>query len=129
MPEDTAMLEEDYLMRMIHQMIHGLRRLLFKTQEETIASFDAPAAEKFTLLLSLIDHGKINKAENYLFDQLNTQNLEELRMALLFYERLAQLSTQELARADFSAAEIQKGAEDILRIFGYDGLICWLDQA
>lgn len=122
------MLEEDYLMRMIHQMIHGLRRLLFKTQEETIASFDTPAAEKYTLLLSMIDHGEINKAENYLFDQLDTQNLEELRMALLFYEHLAQLSTQELARADFSAAEIQKGAEDILRIFGYDGLICWLDQ-
>ena len=120
------MLEEDYLMKMIHQIVWGLMRLLFQVQEDRSVIIDPLVNEKYHRLLRLLDKGKINEAENQLFDQLDTSNLYDLQMALLFYDHLTYFSAEELTRAGFSQREIREGLSDVLDRFGYQGLDAFL---
>lgn len=117
------MVKQDYIMRLIHEMVRTVLRLIFgidEEKEELIFS-DAKARDNDNKLLKMADEGKINEAENLIYEELDTQNLECLKNALLFYDYINKLDDETLATAEYSREEIAQGIETILREFGYSG--------
>ncbi len=119
------MLEEDYIMRVIHEMVATLLKLVFhidlgKHDEMNFKNQDMAAA--YARLLNLIEEGKINEAENQLLDDLDAQDIEYFKMSLLFYEHLNQKDSRFLEGCDFSKIEIVDGLKYVSTIYGYDAM-------
>ena len=65
------MLEEDFIMRVIHEMVATLLKLIFHIdlgKNEELNFKDQETANAYQELLGLIHDGKINEAENKLLD-------------------------------------------------------------
>lgn len=126
------MFEQDYIMRLIHQIVMFLIHLVFRRKEEDEEGhqedqqenllISGAAAEKYDRLTALVRLGRINEAENRLYEELDAGNMEDLKMALLFYDAVNELSGEELEKADYTRAEIREGIERVLEEYGYKGL-------
>lgn len=120
--------ENDYIMRIIHEMVRTLLKLLFNIDEEKTepASLTEEAGTSgYGKLKKLAGEGRINEAENLLYDFLDengTENRENLKTALLFYDFLNTFDSDYLESHDFSREEIRSGIENVLSMFGYTGL-------
>ena len=84
------MFEDDYLLRLIKEMVRTVLKLLFhidfKEEDPVSVVFESEDAEKTLYsLIHLADQGFINDAENQLYDfTQNPENMESLKTALLF---------------------------------------------
>lgn len=119
------MLEEDYIMRVIHEMVTTLLKLVFhidlgKNDELNFRNQETGSA--YGELLDLIEDGKINEAENQLLDDLDSQDMEHYKMALMFYEHLNQKNSKFLEECGFSKIEIVDGLKYVSSIYGYDAM-------
>lgn len=117
------MVKQDYIMRLIHEMVRTVLRLLFGINEEKeeIIFLDAKSREVYNELLKMADEGKINEAENLIYEKLDTEDMECLKTALLFYDYINEMDDEMLAGAGYSREEIKEGIENILREFGCGG--------
>lgn len=117
------MLKQDYIMRLIHEMVRVILKILFhvEEQQEEIRLADENAEETLYRLVELAKQGKINEAENLLYEELDTDNREQLKMGLAFYDFINGFSEEELERAKYSREEIKFGMEVMLEKFGYGG--------
>ena len=115
------MVEQDYIMRLIKELIRALLKVIFHTD------LDMPSVEMLKdaqrrcaleELLHLMDNGEINEAENRLSELLEDGGGEELALALLFYSHLNEKSNDFLEAHDFSREEIKAGLEDALQSQG-----------
>lgn len=118
------MFEKDYVMRMIKELVRFLAKTLLN--KETVV-YELPEEEKFThtdylhkQLLILIGQGKINEAENLLFEELDIKNKRHIELALDFYERLNNLDEGFLEKANFTREEIEEGIKSIAKEFGIE---------
>ena len=118
------MVEQDYVMRLIHEMIRTLIKLIFQADEEKeeIQIADEAVKEKYESLLELADRGQINEAENLLFEDLNREDTQQLLSGLLFYRHINAFSDGVLEQADYSREEIKDGVEMLLEKFGLNGM-------
>lgn len=108
------MFEQDYIMRLIREMIRTLLLLLFHIDLENPADRQMEnMEEKYVLenLLELVDAGKINEAENQVIEMLSGGDRNKLEMALLFYAYLNEKTDAFLLENHFSRKEIQEGIE------------------
>ncbi|MCI9150341.1 MAG: hypothetical protein HFI42_07530 [Lachnospiraceae bacterium] len=120
------MIREDYIMRIIHEAVRTLLKLLFgieEEKEEEIVLSDAVTAEKYKRLCQLASQGQINQAENQLWEQLDGADQEDFKMAILFYEYLNQMTDEQLEQGDYSREEISQGLLAAARQYGYDGMV------
>ena len=83
--------DKDYIMRIVHEWIRTLIKLIFnkdidKDDKEPVS---LEVIEQYKKLLSMIDDGEINEAENILIDGLKEGDRAYFEMALLFYEKLS----------------------------------------
>ncbi|MCH5280882.1 MAG: hypothetical protein J1E61_05380 [Lachnospiraceae bacterium] len=119
------MFEQDYIMRLIKEMIRAILKALFDidTASPTTELLEQ-AEEKSVLesLLDMIDEGKINDAENRLSDILATGGREKLKTALLFYSYLNDKDDAFLKEHDFSREEIKLGISRAVSGYGLDGI-------
>lgn len=119
------MFEQDYIMRLIKEMIRAILKALFDidTASPTTELLEQ-AEEKSVLesLLDMIDEGEINDAENRLSDILATGEQEKLKTALLFYSYLNDKDDQFLEEHDFSREEIKLGISRTVSGYGLDGI-------
>ena len=115
------MVEQDYIMRLIKELIRALLKVIFHTD------LDMPSVEMLKdaqrrcaleELLNLMDNGEINEAENRLSELLEDGGREGLALALLFYSHLNEKSNDFLEAHDFSREEIKAGLEDALQSQG-----------
>lgn len=118
------MFEQDYVMRMIKELVRTILKLLFHIDDvnDSIEIDNEAAEELYCSIIGLLKQNRVNEAENYLFDQLDNQNLDMLKVSLLFYDKLNQLSDEELENADYSREEVKDGIQTVLKLFGYDGI-------
>lgn len=120
-------LKQDYILRLIEQVIDLITENAFgvKTKEEISENFSNTnnSTEKYNRLIYLIDEGKINEAENQLFDYLDENTLDDLKIALLFYDYLNKKDDEFLKENDFSREEIKDGLLDISKKYGYDNFV------
>ena len=118
------MFEQDYIMRLIKEMVRTLLKLLFHIDT------DSPSAEllkdredKQTLetLLAMIDEGRIDDAENQIYDITADGDKRNIEIAVLFYSYLNDKSDDFLEAHNFSRDEIKSGLQDIISRYGLDG--------
>lgn len=85
------MFEQDYVMRLIKEMVRAILKLLFNidTESPTIELLENKE-EKETLenLIDMVDAGEINEAENRLYDLISATDMNSLEVAILFYSYL-----------------------------------------
>ena len=82
------MLRQDYITRMVQEMVRMLLKLMFGIEAESpdLEMFrDAQARERTERLLMLADEGRIDEAENELSDILESCVPEHMQTGLLFY--------------------------------------------
>ena len=115
--------EKDYIMRLIHGIALVLARMLMGKQEdgeaEQIMLQDESARDREDYLHRMIDEGRVNEAEEALFDLLETaawDDREKAALALSFYDHLNSKDDEFLEKAKFPREEIIRGMEDALRI-------------
>lgn len=118
------MYEQDYIMRLIKEMVRAILKLLFNIDTESPSSeLLEDAEEKQTLdsLLDMIDEGRINEAENSLYDSIENMDKSGLEMALLFYSYLNDKSDDFLEEHDFNRDEVKQGLESVTSRYGISG--------
>lgn len=115
------MFEQDYIMRIIKEMVRALLKMLFNIDTESpTADILENVEEKCTLneLIDMVDAGNINEAENSLYDIIQTDNLNTLKIALLFYSYLNEQNDDFLEEHNFSRDEIQEGIKSLVSKYG-----------
>ncbi|WP_313577485.1 DUF6483 family protein [Lacrimispora sp.] len=119
------MLQDDFIMRMIHEMVTTLLKLIFHIElgENEEQNFkDQETASNYLELLALIQAGKVNEAENKLLDELDSDDMEHFKMALMFYYHLNQIDYNFLEEHDYSKNEITDGLRYVSSVYGYDSM-------
>ncbi len=115
------MFEQDYVMRLIKEMIRAVLKLLFNidTKSPTVELLESKE-EKESLkdLLDMADNGNINEAENRLYDLISNGDIDSLKIALLFYSYLNDKSDEFLETSEFSREEIKLGIKNLADKFG-----------
>ena len=113
--------EKDYIMRLIHGIARILARMIFDKDlddEEFAAVLEESGLESNDYLRRMIDDGKVNAAENRLFDLIESAAWEDRQKAALvlsFYDYLNGKDDEFLASADFPRDEIITGLEDAMK--------------
>lgn len=106
-------------------MVRAILKLLFDidTELSTVELLENKE-EKETLknLFDMIDDGKINEAENRLYDLTSDTDMNSLEIALLFYSYLNDKTDDFLEENDFSRDEIKLGLENVTDSFGLSNI-------
>lgn len=119
------MFEQDYVMRLIKEMVRAILKLLFGIDSESpTAELVEDEKEKETLdnLLDMVDAGQINEAENRLYDLISDTDTDSLKIALLFYSYLNDKTDEFLEGNDFSREEIKLGMKNVVDVFGLSSI-------
>ena len=119
------MFEQDYIMRLIKDMVRAILKLLFgidtpqPTAELLEVKEDRAVLES---LMDLVDAGKICEAENRIYELTDSEKKTDLEIALLFYSYLNDKDNAFLEEHDFRREEVKTGLQDILEKYGIMGL-------
>lgn len=119
------MFEQDYIMRMIKELVRTILKLLFNMDTEnptTDLLKDNEAQSTFNYLLDMVDNGDINAAENQIYEMTTDGNMANLELALLFYSYLNDKDEKFLKEHHFSREEIKFGIEELISRYGLTGV-------
>ena len=119
------MVERDYIMRLIREMVRAILKLFFNIDSESPTEELLAGEEEKQLLdivLAMVDVGDINHAENQLYEIVSGGDMEKLKMALLFYSYLNDKSDDFLTEHDFSRGEIKSGIKHMVSMYGLDSM-------
>ena len=116
--------EKDFLMRHIKALVRSIAQLIFRRDNVEYAVEDVSrlteADKLHRALMELLAKGRICEAEDSLFDRFQPGNMDHLRLALDFYQRVNLLTDDELEARNFSRDEILGGLRDIMSLSGMD---------
>ena len=119
--------EKDYIMRLIHGIARVLARMLFgrdmDDEGELVQVMGEACRESCDYLRRMVESGRINAAEEKLFDLLETAAWDERQKAALiisFYDDVNNRDDAFLARANFTREEIIGGLEDAMKAIRMD---------
>ena len=115
-------------MRLIHQTAIALRRLLFGDEAEGDAAVlaalqNTAIREESDYLRRLVDEGKINAAEDRLFEMIESiawDRQQAAALVLAFYDDVNNRDDAFLAAAGFPRDEIISGMEDAMKAIGME---------
>ncbi len=119
------MFEQDYIMRVIKEMIRAILKLLFSidTDSPTMELLsEKEQVETTEKLLEMVDGGKINEAENRLYDFISDSDMGSLEIALLFYSYLNDKTDAFLEENAFSREEVKSGMKNLVDMFGLSSI-------
>lgn len=126
------MVEKDYIMRIIHEMVRALLKLIFQIDEEKEPEQifqDETSCDLYNRLSRMADEGKINEVENMLYEILELEenpnpnrDLEQFKLSLMFYDYLNEKDNDFLESHGYSREEIEDGIKNVMKIYGYEGL-------
>lgn len=116
--------EKDYIMRLIHEVIRTLIKLIFgkDINEGTELVFREEYKEWGEQLKELIDDGKIDEAENRLLDEMENGSAVDLEAALTFYAYLNEKDNEFLESHHFSRKEVMEGIRYACEHYGYGSM-------
>lgn len=119
------MFEQDYIMRLVKEIIRVLLKLLFNLDVESPTS-DLLENQKekgiLDALLDKVDAGSIDEAENQIYELTAGGDTKHLETALLFYSYLNEKSDDFLTEHHFSREEIRSGLYDVVSRYGLEGM-------
>ena len=112
------MIKEDYLIRMIKDLIKTIAKFFFGSDSVT---YQLPDEREYTetdylyqQLVDMINQGDINEAEDLLYEKLDPQNKKYLKLGLDFYSKLNNLTDEYLASHNYSRDEIELGLKTLV---------------
>ena len=118
---------QDWLMRQIEVIGRTLAKIIFNKDSPEYVIIDEQQPTEtdmvYNELCKLIDAGKINEAENLLFDKIeeeledNPEDKFYLEVAIDFYTRLNDLSNKELEACGFERDEIDDGIREVAEMY------------
>ena len=119
------MFEQDYIIRLIKEMIRTILKLLFNIDtdnpiEEILE--DKENRDTLAKLLDMVDNGNINEAENQIYDMTSDNNMANLEAALLFYSYLNDKDDDFLQKHGFCRDEIRSGVNELASRYGLIGM-------
>lgn len=120
------MFEEDYVMRIIKEIVRAILKLLFNIDIETPTAILLEEEEEKELLNRLnemIDAGQINDAENLIYEMVERKDRKDLKLVLLFYSYLNEKSDEFLEEHNFSRKEVQEDLKFVLSQYGFESLV------
>ena len=118
------MFEQDYIMRLIKEMVRALLKLLFNIDTDLPSAEllkDTEEQQTLEALLDMIDEGRIGDAENKIYEITEDADKRNLEISVLFYSYLNDKSDEFLELHNFSRDEIKSGLQDISARYGVDG--------
>lgn len=118
--------EQDYLMRMIKEMV---KTILYMLTGKKGAEYELPLEEQYTSsegfyreLLDLVNDGKINEAENLLYEKIDYTNKNDVSDAIAFYGYINQLDDEFLEAHNYTREEISMGIRKVAGAIGMAGI-------
>lgn len=121
------MLENDYIIKQINMAINFLASVLFKkdtTEYHNIKDEKGNVTYIGRTVLNLrqlADEGKINEAEDLLFNEIEKNpKIDLLEAAIDFYGYLNEKDDSFLEKNNFSRQEIFEGLQDVQKIYGIE---------
>ena len=118
------MFDQDYVMRLIKEMVRAILKLLFNidTESPTVELLEnKEEQETLENLLDMVVAGEINEAENRLYDLTSNTDVNSLEIALLF-SYLNDKTDDFLEVNNFSRDEIKLGLENVADSFGLSSI-------
>ncbi|MBS4534745.1 hypothetical protein GOQ29_03845 [Clostridium sp. D2Q-14] len=116
------MFQQDYVMKMIEDIVRFLAKVIFNKDTIDYQVLDeenyTPTDYLYKELISLINKGKINEAENLLYEKLDCKDKKHMELALDFYQRLNNFEDDFLEKNNFSREEIEEGLKEVAKKFG-----------
>ena len=119
------MLQDDFILRQIREMIHAVMRMLFQVNASELSPEvieDASARTVLEELLALTDEGRIDEAENQLYEMTCDGDRQNLEIGLLFYYNLNGKDDDFLETHNFSREEIMTGIQDLADRYQLSGI-------
>ncbi len=119
------MFEQDYIIRLIKEMIRAILKLLFNMDTDNPIEAlleDRESQNTLEKLLDMVDHGNINEAENQIYDMTSDHHMANLKVALSFYSYLNDKEDEFLQEHDFCREEIKSGVEELASRYGLIGM-------
>ena len=109
--------KNDFVMRQIRDMVRILAKIVLgrdtiEYEDNEDMKFSA-MSHIYTDLIRMVDEGKINEAENFLFDEINKDENKSFEMALRFYDYLNSLSDVYLEENNYSREEVKEGVQNL----------------
>lgn len=117
------MIEKDYVMRLIYEVIRALLRMILHVDIEKKNGYlfeEEQRRQRYEELTGLVEQGKINEAENLLFQGMNVYEQRDLELALYFYAYLNEKDQEFLESHDFSRREVAEGIRLVCRLYGFE---------
>lgn len=119
------MLQDDFILRQIREMIHAVMRMLFQVNASELSPEvieDTSARTVLEELLALTDEGQIDEAENQLYEMTCDGDRQNLEIGLLFYYNLNGKDDDFLEVHNFSREEIMTGIQDLADRYQLSGI-------
>lgn len=110
--QDWVLRQIDILVRMVAKMVFHKDTIRYDIADESnLTNTDT----LYIKLRKLIAKRRICEAEDLLYDNLEENNPEYLKLALDFYQTINHLTDEELEANNFSRQEVSDGLNGILR--------------
>ncbi|WP_343337057.1 hypothetical protein TPELB_21750 [Terrisporobacter petrolearius] len=123
-------LEKDYILRMVKDLVKSIAHIVLGKSE---MEYELPEHDEYSRidylyvrLLELVNQGKINDAEDMLFDEINTSDMKQFEMAMSFYLYLNDFGDDYLESNDYSRDEISEGIKSICKEYGVSSMVEFL---
>ena len=119
---------EDWLMRQIETMVSAIISVIFQTSPKSedigteIKISDTVDSGRRDMIIAFLQAGKICEAENWLYENMNENDISWLYTAVYFYSEINKLSDEYLAAHDFSREEIESGLSEVCGLYGFGWL-------
>lgn len=119
------MLQDDYILRQIREMVRAVMKMLFQVSAveltpEVIEDIDA--RKVLMDLNALVENGRIDDAENQLYEMTCDGDRQNLEIGLLFYYHLNSKDDEFLEANNFSREEIMMGIQDLADRYNLSGI-------
>ena len=111
-------------MRLIHQVIWALFKMLFDIDMDAPAARVLPSGERETLerLLEMVDSGRVGEAEDIVFDIADAGNRADAALVLLFFSHLNDKPDAFLEEHGFTREELADDLKTILAKYDLSGM-------
>ena len=120
------MFEQDYIMRLIREMVRAILKLLFGIDTVDIPSSQLLKNTKdqktVNKLLEKIRNGQINEAENKLYELIEDRTMDNLMIGLIFYSCLNEMDDDFLVTNDFNRDEVKEGVKYLATKYGLENM-------
>ena len=110
------MLQDDYILRQIREMVRAVMKMLFQVSAVELTPDvieDTDARQILTNLTDLADNGKIDEAENHLYEMTCDGDRQNREIGLLFDYHVNGKDDEFLEASNFSREEIMMGIQDL----------------